>query len=49
MSSSLAARKILLIPAERPRPDSIRRYRIARVESPDPREARFAHLKRMYD
>ena len=43
------ARKIVLIPAERPRPEAIRRYRIARVETPTPREARFEHLKRMYD
>jgi hypothetical protein len=49
--SPSAARKILLIPAaERPASaDPVRRYRIARVEHPDPREARFAHLKRMYD
>ena len=46
-----AARRILLIPAAgRPATaDPVRRYKIARVEHADPRDARFAHLKRMYD
>lgn len=49
--SPSAARKILLIPAaERPATaDPVRRYRIARVETPAPRDAKFDHLKRMYD
>jgi len=49
--SPSAARKVLLIPAsDRPSTaDAVRRYRIARVETPDPREERFEHLKRMYD
>ena len=49
--SPSAARKILLIPAAgRPATaDPVRRYRIARVETPDTREKKFGHLKRMYD